>query len=80
MELRIFTILKIIKSIVWTTEPAFSFYIADDDECSDSILNNCDANAACTNTDGSFTCACNVGFSGDGTLCTGNLFFLICHL
>ncbi|WP_433927505.1 FG-GAP-like repeat-containing protein [Sorangium cellulosum] len=31
---------------------------------------NCDANAACTNTSGSFTCACNAGYSGDGVTCT----------
>ncbi|WP_437963897.1 FG-GAP-like repeat-containing protein [Sorangium sp. So ce260] len=31
---------------------------------------NCDANAACTNTVGSFTCACNAGYSGDGVTCT----------
>ncbi|WP_437893728.1 FG-GAP-like repeat-containing protein [Sorangium sp. So ce124] len=31
---------------------------------------NCDANAACTNTADSFTCACNAGYSGDGVTCT----------
>ncbi|WP_437575223.1 FG-GAP-like repeat-containing protein [Sorangium sp. So ce887] len=31
---------------------------------------NCDANAACTNTAGAFTCACNAGYSGDGVTCT----------
>ena len=31
---------------------------------------NCDANAECTNTYGSFTCACNAGYSGDGVTCT----------
>ncbi len=38
-------------------------------ECTDGT-NNCDANAACTNTPNSFTCACNVGYSGDGVTCT----------
>ena len=37
------------------------------DPCSN---NNCDQNAACTNTPGGFTCACNPGFTGDdGTDC-----------
>ena len=31
--------------------------------------NNCDDNANCTNIDGSFECACNSGYSGDGTCC-----------
>ncbi|KYF97876.1 hypothetical protein BE18_28360 [Sorangium cellulosum] len=31
---------------------------------------NCDANATCTNTTGSFTCACNAGYEGDGVTCT----------
>jgi hypothetical protein len=33
--------------------------------------NNCNDNAACTNIDdGSFTCACNAGYSGDGVTCS----------
>ncbi|AUX34867.1 MULTISPECIES: EGF domain-containing protein [Sorangium] len=30
---------------------------------------NCDANATCINTTGSFTCACNEGYAGDGVTC-----------
>ena len=44
----------------------------DKDECSDSTA-NCHTYATCTNTDGSFTCACNYGYNGDGTDCTGNI-------
>ena len=42
---------------------------ADIDECA-ANTDDCDANATCTNTIGSFTCACNAGFTGDGNTCT----------
>jgi cysteine-rich repeat protein len=41
----------------------------DINEC-DLNTDNCDANAACTNTAGSFTCECNDGYSGNGVTCT----------
>ena len=44
--------------------------IMDVDECR-SGTHNCDVNAVCTKTNGGFTCACNDGFNGDGTSCTG---------
>eukprot|EP00163_Fabomonas_tropica_P031621 TRINITY_DN758_c0_g1_i6.p1 TRINITY_DN758_c0_g1~~TRINITY_DN758_c0_g1_i6.p1 ORF type:complete len:1705 (+),score=582.65 TRINITY_DN758_c0_g1_i6:207-5321(+) len=43
------------------------FTCTDIDECAQ---NPCDANAACTNTAGSFTCACNENYEGDGFTCT----------
>ncbi len=39
----------------------------DINECA---TNPCDVNAQCEDTDGSFVCSCNVGFSGDGFDCT----------
>ena len=45
------------------------FYV-DIDECQ-ANSHNCDSNATCTNTPGSFTCACNSGYTGDGESCTG---------
>eukprot|EP00058_Branchiostoma_floridae_P002560 XP_002588048.1 hypothetical protein BRAFLDRAFT_83028 [Branchiostoma floridae] len=41
----------------------------DEDECT-LQTNNCDEHATCTNTPGSYTCACLEGFSGDGYTCT----------
>lgn len=47
----------------------------DIDEC---ILNihNCHLNATCTDNDGSFTCQCDSGFSGDGLQCSGRYFII----
>jgi hypothetical protein len=41
----------------------------DVDECADSLWNNCDNDATCTNTATSYTCACNSGYIGDGASC-----------
>ena len=45
------------------------------DECTTGT-HNCDTNARCTNIQypGSFTCACNQGYSGNGINCVGELF------
>ena len=43
---------------------------ADIDECESDDLNNCHENAQCINTEGSFTCSCNTGYTGDGVTCT----------
>lgn len=41
---------------------------ADIHECNKGT-DDCDPNAACANTTGSFTCKCNTGFAGDGKTC-----------
>ena len=40
------------------------------DECGDEDLNICEVNATCADTEGSFTCTCNAGYEGDGTVCS----------
>ena len=51
------------------------FQTLDIDECT-AGKDDCDQNADCANTDGSFKCTCNKGFTGDGTTCKGMKFFL----
>ena len=49
------------------------FLHVDINECESGALNNCHENAQCTNTEGSFTCSCNLGYTGDGVNCTSKL-------
>ena len=52
----------------------FNFFssLSDINECQSDI---CDVNANCTDSDGSFECSCNVGFTGDGFTCFGMSFY-----
>ena len=43
---------------------------SDIDECATDD-HTCDVNADCSNTNGSFTCSCISGYSGDGMTCSG---------
>ena len=42
----------------------------DRDECSDNS-HDCNENAICSNTRGSYICKCKMGFMGDGKNCEG---------
>ena len=44
-------------------------YHADINECESDDSNNCDENAQCTNTVGTYICSCNPGYTGDGVIC-----------
>ena len=46
--------------------------LTDVDECASPETNECDTNAECSNTEGSYTCSCRVGYTGDGKNCAGN--------
>ena len=57
-----------------------SFVFPDINECHvDSLApehhvnysHDCHADANCTNTKGSFYCACHTGYLGDGVVCVG---------
>ena len=56
----------------FTTQTVFLYFFTrlDLDEC--AIPNECDLNALCTNTEGSYVCRCRKGFEGDGRNCTGS--------
>ena len=45
--------------------------LTDIDECMSLEGNDCHERAECTNTEGSYNCSCNVGYTGDGFNCTG---------
>ena len=48
------------------------FFLTDIDECASPETNECDTNAECSNTEGSYTCSCRVGYTGDGKSCAGS--------
>lgn len=45
-------------------------FVSDIDECSKNG-SPCDENADCLNNDGSYTCTCKDGFTGNGRVCDG---------
>ena len=49
-----------------------AFHVTDVNECAIG-RDNCDINANCTNTEGSFTCVCRKEFYGDGVSCESKL-------
>ena len=55
------------------------FLSKDINECFLNI-DNCGQNAACTNTPGSFTCACNPGYTGNGLACNGRFYKIISEM
>ena len=57
-------------SILYIYRNIVEIVITDIDEC-DSGTHTCDVNAVCENTQGSYTCTCTSGFTGDGEECKG---------
>ena len=45
-------------------------FYSDLDECT-THTHNCDVNADCINSVGSYSCKCNAGYTGDGQICSG---------
>ena len=59
-------------SYVYDTLSTVNF-IEDIDECSSG--HTCDSSASCQNTDGSYVCTCDGGYTGDGHTCRGMVLF-----
>lgn len=59
-----------------------SFFIneicLDINECNPGNVNNCSANAVCSNNQGSYSCACKIGYSGTGFTCSGTISSYYC--
>ena len=48
----------------------------DVDECQfENML--CDSNASCSNTYGSYFCTCDTGFTGNGSVCIGEIVIVV---
>jgi len=62
-----------IVSLVFNCVLLFTFAThIDIDECN-AGTDNCAEGATCMDTDGSFTCTCNAGYTGDGVNCNSKL-------
>ena len=59
------SIASILVSVLSGHHTFISLFFLDIDECEMETA-SCDMNAECTNTDGSYTCSCLAGYSGDG--------------
>ena len=53
---------------------AFFSLLLDINECSTNVQ-NCDANAFCSNCEGSYNCTCRPGYNGNGRSCTGKSYY-----
>ena len=68
--LTIFVLRKMLSYNTIQYNLSYSFF-SDTDECTIPERNECDPNAMCTNTEGSYVCRCKKGYSGVGKNCTG---------
>ena len=55
----------------YTVYKSVEFGICFSLDINECLSEPCDSNATCLNTDGSFECSCNTGYSGNGFKCNG---------
>ena len=48
----------------------YAVFSSDINECTEGT-HMCDTLAICTDTEGSYTCTCNSGYTGSGEMCIG---------
>ena len=58
------------KSFSLRMQNMWSLFFSDINECHQG-LHNCHSDAGCANTQGSYHCTCNSGYTGNGTNCDG---------
>lgn len=56
-----------------------SLFLTDIDEC-EVETHKCHEDAECIDSDGSFSCVCKLGFSGDGLLCERKELYCMCFI
>ena len=56
---------------------AYNLLCTDINECVSGSA-ECHNNATCTNTEGSYECSCDTGFTGDGFNCTSEIVIESC--
>ena len=63
-------LIKIINKNYYYSLSMLYLLFTDINECTNST-NDCHRNSTCTNSIGSYSCECNQGFNGNGTICIG---------
>jgi hypothetical protein len=72
-----FVCLKFCTCLLITYCLLFLLFFLDIDEC---LTDPCYVNASCTDTESSFVCQCNSGFSGNGFNCSSKSFIRVSKL
>ena len=73
MDLKEMDLIASVSSIVCPVTENVLLNTVDVNECLNSSLNDCDVNASCMDTFGSYMCSCNDGYFGNGFNCSGKL-------